>query len=127
LLAVIAYRHYAPISEPNAWKVRLAVDATTVTTSVAARVIPKVKVVVVLAGTVASYARYCLSAKAAPASRIAILYVAAEVPRLQIATVETTEDRPAAGEYRVVPPDTFAAGATCPKILYVVAKRHSFE
>jgi hypothetical protein len=53
-LAVILYRHYAPISEPNAWKLRLAVEATTVTESVAERVTPRVKVVVVLPGITVS-------------------------------------------------------------------------
>jgi hypothetical protein len=48
-------------------------------------------------------------------------YVAAVEALLQIAKVETTADTPV-GAYRVVPPDTLAAGASCPRILYDVAK-----
>jgi hypothetical protein len=80
--------------------------------SVADRVIPSVKVVVVLAGTDVSKARYCLLSRAALSSRSAIRYVAAVVPRLQITIVDTTAEVLDGTAYSWLPPATLAAGAT---------------
>ncbi len=91
----------------------------TVTTSVAASVIPKVKPIASCDARAISYAIYCAVVNVAPAGRIAALNVTLDALTLHILSVEIIALFPTGTVYNVV--NVFDAGKDCPKTLNVVA------